>query len=70
MSKQVLVPAPSLRETLPDGINCHLSFYKLLPKQTVRYDSIPLVADELGPAERFGIQVGEDLIGNVVKTFT
>lgn len=66
VSEEVLVPSSSLRESFPHRVDSYLTLNQFLPEQSIGNDTVPLVADQLSSTEAFGIQVGENLIGNVV----
>lgn len=64
------VPSPSspLRQPPPERVCPDHPLDQLLPEHAVRRHAVPLLAHQLSGAQRFGIQVGQDVLSNMIQS--
>ena len=60
-------PSAPLGQAPPERVGAHLLLDQLLPEHAVADNALPLLADELGGAQRTVVQVREDVLGHVVE---
>lgn len=64
-----ILPSSPLRQPPPDGVSSHFPLDQLLPQHPLRNDPIPFLAHEFGRIERVSVQVGQNILGNMVQAF-
>lgn len=62
-----IVPSSPIGEPLPNAVGADFLFDELFPKVSVLNDAIPLATDEFGLAQRIGVQIGENVLGDVFE---
>ena len=55
-TSSTLLPSSPLCQPPPQWITAGLSLYQFLPQLSLRYDGVPLLADQLSLAQRLGIK--------------
>lgn len=66
--EQVLDPLLALGQPSPQRVAADLPLYQLLPQHALGDHAVPLLGDELGGAEGVGVEIRENVVGDVIET--